>query len=284
MVDIGKEGYDLSSELFSFKEMRRGIIEHGKTCYIKGYDKHAELFNSFLVKNGYFSKAELEKVLEVFEQFKDKGPDLTLETVEKYLKLHDIFIKDGQKWVKPENLGLNGVQRTIFEKYTQLTDEVCTLRIQKPRQQGVTTILEIIAQIEAANGKKVFYGGYDGSKLKNIKNLTYANIKGDFPDAYIINKSYRKKYDLIIIDEIRNFKLPFNVFNSINHLLTEHGRAILVGTPLESNISDYPTMKEFFDTEYDDTIDYHIPPTIKEYEKAEKYPEYRNEILGKFID
>ena len=47
IIDINKEGYDTSSELFSFKEMRRGVIEHGRLCYIEGYKKHAELFYNF---------------------------------------------------------------------------------------------------------------------------------------------------------------------------------------------------------------------------------------------
>ena len=67
LIDISEEAYNKSYELFKFKDMRRGVIEHGKNCYIEGYKKHAELFNTFLTNNGYFTEEELHKITAEFE-------------------------------------------------------------------------------------------------------------------------------------------------------------------------------------------------------------------------
>ena len=46
-IDIERNAYDTSSKLFSFKDLRRDVVDHGKTCYIEGYKKHTELFGTF---------------------------------------------------------------------------------------------------------------------------------------------------------------------------------------------------------------------------------------------
>ena len=200
--DIQKEAYELSSELFSFKDFRRGIIEHGRVCYIEGYKKHANLFYNFLIDNGYFSREELNIALAEFDNFMGGTPIITIEYAE------DTF-KKLCPWL-PQDSCLTQVQKDVIDLYRKLNGDRHTLVIQKPRQRGISTICKIITYVEAQNGKKILYAGYGprDTALKDLRNLTYVQLRSnetEVPIKYLINK----RYDLIIVDEIISFRLPY---------------------------------------------------------------------------
>lgn len=225
MIDISKEGYELSSELFSFKDMRRGVIEHGKTCYIEGYKKHADLFSNFLLNNGYFSKEEFDKIREEFNEYLQNPYKINEEDIRKFLP--EIRGLEKEAW------DLTHAQETIINGYNMLTEDCPMLLIKKPRQKGVTSLLKTIAYIEASqNNKKVWYLGYGPcyKSLKDCKNITYKELHGS---SEITDKEYLgKRYDLIIVDEMTAFKNPrfvlVNILPCLN--VNDGGKIILVGT------------------------------------------------------
>lgn len=277
MIDISKEGYELSSELFSFKDMRRGVIEHGKACYIEGYKKHIELFNNFLLKNGYFSKEELNKIIAEFDSYLNDAPAVTISYAEDIIgKLYP--------WL-PKDAFLTQVQKDIIDLYINLPKDKNKILIQKPRQKGITTACKIIAYIEALNRKNVFYAGYGkcDPELKKLPNFTYKEIHTDSNLSLC-----SKKYDLIIIDEITYFHLPHKIEKDLETELTANGRMILIGTPVQSSRPNYKQLKDFFTSQntsvfdFSDKLVYSIHPDNEDYNKAEKYPEYKNEILGQW--
>lgn len=47
-TNLEKAAYEASSQMFSFKDMRRGIVEHGRVCYIEGYKRCFEQLSNFL--------------------------------------------------------------------------------------------------------------------------------------------------------------------------------------------------------------------------------------------
>ena len=277
--DIQKEAYELSSELFSFKDFRRGIIEHGKVCYIEGYKKHANLFYNFLIDNGYFTREELNRTLAEFDNFIEGTPIITIESAE------DTF-KKLRPWL-PQDSYLTQVQKDVVDLYRMLSGDKHILIIQKPRQKGISTICEIITYIEAQNGKKILYAGYGqcDTAFKDLRNLTYVQLHSnetEIPIKYLINQ----RYDLIIVDEIISFRLPYETEKKLDGSLSENGRMIIIGTPIEPEWQNYKAVKDYF-TSYntsavskENRIIYTIHPEREDYEKAKKYPEYENEILG----
>lgn len=229
MIDISKEGYELSSELFSFKDMRRGVIEHGRICYIEGYKKHADLFFNFLLKNGYFSKEELDKIREEFNEYLQKPYQINREDIEK-------FLPEITCGFEKENWCLTRAQESIIKSYALRTDVYPMLLIKKPRQKGVTSLLKTIAYIEASqNNKKVWYLGYGPcyKPLKDCKNITYKELHSN---SEVTDKEFRgKRYDLIIVDEMTTFKNPQFTLVNILPCLNKGGKIIVVGTIEKEN-------------------------------------------------
>ena len=255
MIDIEQEGYNLSSELFSFKDMRRGVIEHGKTCYIKGYKKHADLFSNFLLKNGYFSEEELDKILGEFNESLQKSYKINREDIEK-------FLPEITCGFEKENWYLTKAQESIINSYNMLTEDCPMLLIKKPRQKGVTSVLKTIAYLNALNNKDVWYLGYGPcyKPLKDCKNLRYREIHSfsDISDKECCGK----RYDLIIVDEMTAFEHPWTKIDKLMRTLKEGGRIIVVGTIANEKkydglktISRYnKNVNEFFNTESKDKI------------------------------
>lgn len=262
MIDISKEGYKLSSELFSFKDMRRGVIEHGKICYLEGYKKHADLFSNFLLNNGYFSKEELDKIREEFNEYLQKPYKINIEDIKK-------FLPEITYGFEKENWDLTKAQESIINSYAMLTEDCPILLIKKPRQKGVTSLLKTIAYIEAAqNNKKVWYLGYGScykpqvwekaieklAKLKDCKNITYKQLHNN--SQIEPSECCGKRYDLIIVDEMTAFKNPRFTLVNILPCLNKGGKIIVVGTieheenfPLDAQtISRYnENVNKFFD-------------------------------------
>jgi hypothetical protein len=275
MIDISKEGYELSSELFSFKDMRRGVIEHGKVCYIEGYKKHAELFCNFLIKNGYFDDFELNNVLAEFDSFLNDTPAISCNYAESLLsKVRPWLGKDAYLYYH---------QKDVIELYKDLTNEKNILRIQKPRQGGVTTALYLIAYMECLNKKRVLYYGYDEAPFASqyFKYIELNHISGINEKSLV-----DKRYDLVIIDEIFEFENPDKDLKNLKKCLTENGRIIISCTPSskERNETQYKTIRDFFEKDYPDVVSYKWKCTDKNIAQSEKYPEFKNEILGEFIE
>ena len=282
-TDINKEAYDVSSQLFSFKDLRRGVVEHGKTCYIEGYKKHAELFETFLVKNGYFSEEELHRVQAEFESSLTNKPVISIRYVEDTMR--KLFPKTCDSY-------LFDSQKDIIDEYTKLDggDNNNTLSIIKPRQKGVSTALETIAYLEAKNGKKVLYCGF-GSMPKcfsdsKLNNITYRNLGASGGNAISEYSLCGHRFDLIIVDEITHYENPELVQRQLSNYLSDNARLIFVGTPPRCCVDKrYKNAKEFFNIENEacGTL-LSIPCSEEDFDKAVKYPELKNEILGRFAD
>lgn len=276
--------YDISSRIFSFKELKRSVIEHGKNCFIEGYKNHKQLFRNYLIKQGYFSKEEILKIYGDFETYLMQGPELSLETAEKYLKLCDIGVydRDTCKWVKNSNPELTDIQKDVIEIYKDLTNEKNILRIQKPRQGGVTTALHLIAYMESLNQKRVLYYGYEQKALFTSQYLTYKQLNSI--SGLSETKLTDKRYDLIIIDEVIEFRNPILDLGLAKKHLTENGRIIVSCTPLGNEEKQYNTVKDFLTMVCPDVVSYKWKCTDKNIAQAEKYPEFKNEILGEFVE
>lgn len=275
-INIYDEAYNMSSELFSFKEMRRGVVEHGKTCYIEGYKKHHELFCNFLIKNGYFSTQEINKIICEFDSYLNESPAISISVAEDCL-----YIVGKAKGISKDAY-LYDFQKDIVEEYKNLTNDKYILQILKPRQKGVTTILEDIAYIESNNGKKVLYFTYDLIKGLFNKNVTLktANIE-NVSEKSIVNS----RYDLIIFDEIILLKNPLKTISILSKCLNENGRIILSScVPLRTK-ENYNNIKELFVGEHNfknKTIGYVVKPTKEQLEKAQKCHEFENEFTVEF--
>lgn len=271
-LDISKKAYDVSSELFSFKEMRRGVIEHGRVCYIEGYKKHAELFCNFLVKNGYFDDLELNKILTEFDSYLNETPGVSCNYAESLLsKVIPWLGKDAY---------LYRHQKDVIELYKDLTNKKNILRIQKPRQGGVTTALHLIAYMESLNQKRVLYYGYEQKAPFTSQYLTYKQLNSI--SGLSETKLADKRYDLIIIDEVIEFRNPILDLGLAKKHLTENGRIIVSCTPLGNEEKQYNTVKDFLTMVCPDIVSYKWKCTNDAWEKASKYPELMNEITGTF--
>ena len=281
-IDIERNAYDISSEVFNFKDLRRGVVEHGKTCFIEGYKNHAELFGSFLVENGYFSKEELHKVWAEFDASLSKKPAISIRYAEDFLKRNVLNGKDGY---------LNKDQKTIVNLYKMLYNDTNTLLIQKPHQKGITSILLTIANIEAKyNNKSVLYLGHRPiSEFTDIGSCKfhYRQING-MTDAYsLISKIPSSNFDLIVLDEINQFKYPYEIESILRSHLTENGRLILTVTPCSSSDNNYNSLKKYITNrlkEEKNAIVAVIEPSKEDIERAKRFPELKNEILGEFIE
>ena len=274
VTDISQEGYEISSELFSFKEMRRGVIEHGRLCYIEGYKKHAELFYNFLIKNGYFDDFELNKILAEFDSFLHETPAISCNYAESLL---------GKiiPWEKADSC-LYFYQKDVIELYKDLTNEKNILRIQKPRQCGVTTVLFLIAYMESLNQKRVLYYGYEEKAPFTSQYLTYKRLNSI--TGLSEKKLADKRYDLIIIDEVIEFRNPILDLGLAKKHLTENGRIIVSCTPLCKGRPEkqYNTVKDFLTMICPDIVSYKWKCSGEAWKKAEKHPELLNEITGTF--
>ena len=272
IIDISNEGYEISSELFSFKEMRRGVIEHGRVCYIEGYKKHAELFYNFLVKNGYFDGLELNKVIAEFDSYLNETPAVSCNYAESLLsKVNPWLGKDAY---------LYHYQKDVVELYKDLTNEKNILRIQKPRQCGATTVLFLIAYMESLSQKRVLYYGYDQKAPFTSQYLTYKQLNSI--SGLSEKKLADKRYDLIIIDEVIEFRNPILDLGLAKKHLTENGRIIVSCTPLGNREKEYNTVKDFLTTVCPDIVSYKWKCSDKARKNAEKHPELFNEITGTF--
>lgn len=272
--DISKEAYDVSSELFSFKEMRRGVIEHGRLCYIEGYKKHAELFYNFLIKNGYFNDFELNKIITEFDSYLNDTQAVSCNYAESLL---------GKivPWL-PENSYLTNYQKDVIELYKNLTNDKNILRIQKPRQGGVTTVLYLIGYMEALNQKHVLYYGYEPTPEFTSQYFTYKQLNSI--SELNESKLSDKRYDLIIIDEVIEFRNPIIGLGLAKKHLTENGRIIVTCTPLEKGMPEaqYNMICDFLNMTCPDIVSYKWKCTNEAWKKASKYPELINEITGTF--
>ena len=282
-IDLKAEAYEVSSELFSFKDLRRGVVEHGRICYIEGYKKHAELFYSFLVQSGYLTSEELHKIITDYDAFINERPAVSILTCE------DLIAKKGNviKWSNGNAnkvTYLNWCQKDIVCHYVDdLKGKTNILRIKKSRQKGVSVALSAIAYLEAENDKNVLYIGYDDpcNKLglkKNYK-ITYKNAKLVQTSNYTHNR-----YDLIIIDEMTTFDNPSEMVEHFKQLLTDDGRMIVVGTPLGPKSLCYESCKTFFKTDSADMFTYVTGKSEDADKRIAKIPEIKNELYGDFID
>lgn len=282
-IDLKAEAYEASSELFSFKDLRRGVVEHGRICYIEGYKKHAELFYSFLVQSGYLTSEELNKITTDYEAFINERPAVSILTCE------DLIAKKGNviNWSNGNAnkvTCLNWCQKDIVCHYVDdLKGGTNILRIKKSRQKGVSVALSAIAYLEAENGKNVLYIGYDDpcNKLgikKNYK-ITYENAK------LVQTSNYASSlYDLIIIDEMSTFDNPIEMVEHFKLLLSDDGRMIVVGTPLGPNSVYYGPCKAFFKTDSADMFTYNTGKTEDADKRIAKAPGTKNEFYGDFIE
>ena len=274
IIDINKEGYDTSSELFSFKEMRRGVIEHGRLCYIEGYKKHAELFYNFLIKNGYFNDFELNKILAEFDAYLNDVQAVSCNYAESLL---------GKiiPWVEADSC-LYFYQKDVIELYKDLTNEKNILRIQKPRQCGATTVLFLIAYMESLNQKRVLYYGYEEKAPFTSQYLTYKQLNSI--SGLSEKKLADKRYDLIIIDEVIEFRNPILDLGLAKKHLTENGRIIVSCTPQSKNCENYNKIKDFLTMICPDIVSYKWKCPDKNRITDKRYEDFRNEAVGEFIE
>ena len=260
--------------------MRRGVVEHGKTCYIEGYKKHAELFYTFLVKNGYFNDEELNRIIAEFETYLKGTPCVSIPHAE------DVFTKM-YPWL-PKDSCLNSDQKDIITKYVDDGNKPI-LKIVKPRQHGATTILKIIAYIEAKyNGKKVLYCGYGplDKMFQDAQTLSYWEIPPSVtkaPDRY----THSKRYDLVIIDEVSGFVHPIDV---VKDFFPCTDKLVIVGTPTTSSNKNYEELRKCMlfslheDCSDDGSTLCKISPNEHDIKRSALYPNCKNEILGIFND
>lgn len=269
--------------MFSFKELRRGVITHGHLCYIEGYKKHAELFYTFLVQSGYLTSEELNKITTEYEAFINERPAISILTCE------DLIAKKGNviNWSNGNAnkvTYLNWCQKDIVCHYVDdLKGGTNILRIKKSRQKGVTVALSAIAYLEAENNKNVLYIGYDDpcNKLgikKNYK-ITYENAQLIQTSNYTSNR-----YDLIIIDEMTTFDNPIEMVEHFKQLLTDDGRMIVAGTPLGPKSMCYESCKAFFKTDSADMFTYATGKSEDADKRIAKIPGTKNEFYGDFIE
>ena len=284
-IDLKTEAYEASSELFSFKDLRRGVVEHGRLCYIEGYKKHAELFCSFLVQNGYFSSEELNKVITEYDAYLNDKPAVSILTCEDLLKKSKIvkWLKDGTSR-KAEYL--KWAQKDIIMHYCDsLVGKINKLRIKKSRQKGVTTALCLIAYLEATNGKKVLYIGYeDPFKKLGLKQ----NHMLLYKDANLKTPLIANQYDLIIVEEMCTVAEGYASYNdavkSIEMCLAEDGKMVIVDTPPSPDRPEYAKSKKYFKSDSPDMFTYSTGPVDDIEYKLKRFPEMKNEIMGDFID
>lgn len=283
-IDLKTEAYEASSELFSFKDLRRGVIEHGRICYIEGYKKHAELFCSFLVQNGYFSSEELNKVITEYDAYLNDKPAVSILTCEDLLKKSKIVKWENSKPRKAECLNL--AQKDIIMHYCDsLVGEKNKLRIKKSRQKGVTTALCLIAYLEAMNNKAVLYIGYeDPFKKLGLKQ----NHMLQYKDANLKTPLIANRYDLIIVEEMSTVGEWYASYNdavkSIEMCLAEDGKMVIVGTPSSPDRPEYSKSKKYFKSDSPDMFTYSTGPVDDIEDKLKHFPEMKNELMGDFID
>jgi hypothetical protein len=282
-IDLKAEAYEVSSELFSFKDLRRGVVEHGRVCYIEGYKKHAELFYSFLVQSGYLTSEELHKITTDYDAFINERPAVSILTCE------DLIAKKGNviNWSNGKAnkvTYLNWCQKDIVCHYVDdLNGGTNILRIKKSRQKGVSVILSAIAYLEAENDKSVLYIGYEEPCKKiGVKK----NYKITYEDALLIQTSNytSNRYDLIIIDEMTTFDKPIEIVEHFKQLLADDGRMIVVGTPLGPKSTCYESCKAFFKTDSADMFTYITGKAEDADKRIEKIPGAKNELYGDFIE
>ena len=240
VIDINAEAYESSSELFSFKDMRRGVIEHGRVCYIEGYKKHSELFSTFLVKNGYFSDEELHKVIAEFDAYLNETPAISIRTCEDILKKLKIFNYYSKNFAYATEL--NSIQKDIVMHYCEtLTDNKKILRIKKSRQNGISTILSIIAYLEAQNGKRVLYIGCSDPRIilgqKFNQFFTYKH-------SLTVKGVLGTRFDLIIVDDPNTDNLE--CLKTLVTCIGENGKMIVALTPRGPKKYGYNEIKDFF--------------------------------------
>ena len=278
VIDINAEAYESSSELFSFKDMRRGVIEHGRVCYIEGYKKHSELFSTFLVKNGYFSDEELHKVIAEFDAYLNETPAISIRTCEDILKKLKIFNYYSKNFAYATEL--NSIQKDIVMHYCEtLTDNKKILRIKKSRQNGISTILSIIAYLEAQNGKRVLYIGCSDPRIilgqKFNQFFTYKH-------SLTVKGVLGTRFELIIVDDPNTDNLE--CLKTLVTCIGENGKMIVALTPRGPKKYGYNEIKDFFKNDSGDMFTYSTGPCRRAEEILELSPDDKNEIMGDFID
>lgn len=284
VIDLEADAYELSSALFSFKDLRRGIIEHGRLCYLEGYKRHHELFCTFLVQNGYFTPEELNKITTEYDAFINDRPAVSIATCEDLIanKCNVINWSAG-KFVKVTCL--NSCQKDVISHYVEdLKDGKRILRIKKARQKGVSVALSAIAYLESENRKSVLYVGYENplNKLglkKKCYNITYENANLLHTSNYMA-----KDYDLIIIDEMTSFENPSEMVSKFNGLLAKDGKMIVVGTPVGPTSRYYKACKNFFKCDSADMITYETGKSNDAEKRIARLPEAKNECYGDFVE
>ena len=278
-IDLKTEAYEMSSELFSFKDMRRGIIEHGKVCYIEGYKKHGELFYSFLVDNGYFSDEELHKVTAEFESYLSGVPAISIRTCEDVLRKLNPIIYKNSKVGSNDMPCLNSVQEDIVTIYRDyLKDGKNTLRIMKARQRGISTILSIIAYLETKNEKRVLYIGCDNpTKRLGLKYNQFFTYKESLNNIDLSSQHF----DIIIVDDPKFYHLELaQLYPSVG----KNGKMIIALTPCSPGSRTYSEIKSFFKCDSAGELKYETGKSDNADELISKYPIHKNEFMGAFID
>jgi hypothetical protein len=298
MVDIDSKAYNVSSGLFSFKEMKRNVIDYGKRCYIEGYtegnNKCCDLFANFLVSGGYISFEEKNDVLDKFKEYLSSDAcvkDNLVATAEDVIEM--LYVGPSQSGVTLSN-SQKDILDTIFNNLTNgQGNEFDEFFIQKPRQCGVSCILRAIAYMLTSSEKRVLYLGYNEPRFKNkffkFKNIAHTNSIG------IRNVSVGVLYDYIIVDEL-SF-LDKEKYEEIKILQATTGAKIIyVITPCKHSVKykelltiDSPVRKckclpGGALNSYDKKLIYNIMPSDRNIEMAKKYKECSSELLGEYLD
>lgn len=283
-TNLEKAAYEASSQMFSFKDMRRGIVEHGRVCYIEGYKRCFEQLSNFMIRNGYLSGEECKQLFDEFHSYEKSTTAVSLESLGNLLSKSNIL--DYSNGIPVKASELTAIQSNIaFYYVNSLCGNFNVLRIKKARQMGISTILSMIAKLEADGGKRVLYIGFD----KPWDKLGIKNLHGiDFKTAhrFDINKAETilNRYDLIIVDEMFDFDSPISIYQTLRSKLSENGKMIVTSTPPMKHSYCYKSAKEFL--EWDDThmLTYKTGENKNAVKKLEIYPECKNEAYGEFID
>ena len=284
MINIEKEAYESAYNLFSFKEMKRSIIDYGKKCYIEGYKGGYDLVLNFLVNKDYLPAESIDSIYKQFNVY-----------------LSGDIIRSLYCNVSPEDFKLNNSQSDILGivlSDSDKKDEFDELYIQKPRQCGVSTILKTISYLLCSKDNKVLYLGYDDIKFKN-RFINYINI-GHTSTNIIKNvlgsKTCGVLYDYIIVDELSFLDREIYDYIKLYQKLTG-SKVIYVVTPCSGSEKYMDLLKADTNKECkftstsggvlsscDKKLIYKIMPSDKNIKMAKEHTEMADELLGEYLN
>ena len=285
MINIEKEAYETASNLFSFKEMKRSIIDYGKKCYIEGYKGGYDLLLKILVNQDYLPSESIDSIHKQFDIY-----------------LSGDIIRSLYCNVSPDDFKLSDSQSDILgivlsDNNKKECDEYNELYIQKPRQCGVSTILKTISYLLCSKEKKVLYLGYDDVKFKNkfINFINIAHTSTNVIKNVLNNKTCGVLYDYIIVDELSFLNREIYDYIKLYQKLT-NSKVIYVVTPCSGSEKYMDLLKTDTNKEckftctsggvlssYDKKLIYEIIPSDKNIKMAMKHAEIADELLGKYL-